>query len=392
MDLITTYGADLFGAAWPTIWALIRIVVIVMPLLILVAYLTLWERKLIGWMHIRLGPNRVGFGGLLQPWADAVKLIFKEVITPSQADKPLFFLAPVLVMMPALAAWAVIPFGPGLALSNINAGLLFVMAVTSIGVYGVIIAGWASNSKYAFLGALRASAQMVSYELAMGFVLVTVLLVAGSLNMTDIVVGQATGYFAERGLTFLSWNWLPLLPLFVIYVVSAVAETNRHPFDVVEGESEIVAGHMIEYSGMSFAVFFLAEYANMILLSTLATTMFLGGWTSPVDLERLFGIAVPGWFASLSAWFWLVAKVFFVVSLFIWFRASFPRYRYDQIMRLGWKVFIPITLAWLVVVAVWMQTPWSIWSGAKHAGQVRATAGAALLVAAAPAARRAGTD
>lgn len=361
MDEITAFGAEVFGGAWPAIWALVRIVAIVLPLLVCVAYLTLWERKLIGWMHVRLGPNRVGYGGLLQPWADAVKLIFKEVIAPAQADKPLYFLAPVLVMMPAMAAWAVIPFGPGIVLADINAGLLFVMAITSVGVYGVIIAGWSSNSKYSFLGALRASAQMVSYELAMGFVLVTVLLVAGSLNMTAIVEGQGRGFFAERGLNFLSWNWLPLLPLFVIYVVSAVAETNRHPFDVVEGESEIVAGHMVEYSGMSFAVFFLAEYANMILLSTLATIMFLGGWQAPVDLEKLLGVALPAWVAPLSDWFWLFAKAFFVVSLFIWFRASFPRYRYDQIMRLGWKVFIPITLVWLVVVAVWMQTPFNIW-------------------------------
>jgi NADH-quinone oxidoreductase subunit H len=361
MDDLLAYGADALGPAWPTVWTLVKIMVVVAPLLVLVAYLTLWERKLIGWMHIRLGPNRVGPAGLLQPWADAVKLIFKEVIAPTQADKPLFFLAPVMVMMPALAAWAVIPFGPGIVLADINAGLLFVMAVTSVGVYGVIIAGWSSNSKYSFLGALRASAQMVSYELAMGFVLVTVLLVAGSLNLTAVVNGQNAGWFAERGLTFLSWNWLPLLPLFVIYVVSAVAETNRHPFDVVEGESEIVAGHMVEYSGMGFAVFFLAEYANMILLSTLAAVMFLGGWASPLDFERLLGVDFPSWFDSLSNWFWFFAKTFFVVSLFIWFRASFPRYRYDQIMRLGWKVFIPITLIWLVVIAVWMQTPWNIW-------------------------------
>jgi len=362
MDAITMFGANTFGSAWSVVWALVRIIVIVLPLLICVAYLTLWERKLIGWMHIRLGPNRVGYAGLLQPFADAVKLIFKEVISPSSADKPLFFLAPMLVMMPALAAWAVIPFGPGLVLANINAGLLFVMAVTSVGVYGVIIAGWSSNSQYAFLGALRAAAQMVSYELAMGFVLVTVLLVAGTLNLTEVVLGQTRGYFAARGWTFLSWNWLPLLPLFVIYVVSAVAETNRHPFDVVEGESEIVAGHMVEYSGMTFAVFFLAEYANMILLSTTATIMFLGGWSAPVDLDRLLGMTSPAWLHSLSDWFWLVAKVFFVVSLFVWFRASFPRYRYDQIMRLGWKVFIPLTLLWLVVIAIWMQTPWNIWN------------------------------
>jgi NADH-quinone oxidoreductase subunit H len=362
MEAFTALGSDKLGAAWPAVWALMRIIVVVVPLLVCVAYLTLWERKLIGWMHIRLGPNRVGYAGLLQPWADAVKLIFKELIAPSQADKPLFFLAPVLVMMPALAAWAVIPFGPGLVLADINAGLLFVMAITSVGVYGVIIAGWASNSKYAFLGALRASAQMVSYELAMGFVLVTVLLVAGSLNLSEIVLGQHSGYFAARGWNFLSWNWLPLLPLFVIYVVSSVAETNRHPFDVVEGESEIVAGHMVEYSGMSFAVFFLAEYANMMLLSTTATIMFLGGWAAPLDLERVFGLTLPTWLHGFSDWFWLVAKIFFVVSMFIWFRASFPRYRYDQIMRLGWKVFIPLTLLWLVVVAIWMQTPWNIWT------------------------------
>jgi NADH-quinone oxidoreductase subunit H len=361
MNGVLEFGNGVFGSAWPTVWTLAKIVAVVLPLLVLVAYLTLWERKMIGWMHVRLGPNRVGYGGLLQPWADAVKLIFKEVIAPAQADKPLFFLAPVMVMMPALAAWAVVPFGPGLVLADINAGLLFVMAVTSVGVYGVIIAGWASNSKYAFLGAMRAAAQMVSYELAMGFVLVTVLLVAGTLNMTGIVQGQLAGYFAERGLTFLSWNWLPLAPLFVIYVVSSVAETNRHPFDVVEGESEIVAGHMVEYSGMSFAVFFLGEYANMILLSTLATIMFLGGWAAPVNLEILLGVDFPPWLDGFANWFWLFVKVFFVVSLFIWFRASFPRYRYDQIMRLGWKVFIPITLVWLVVVAVWMQTPFNIW-------------------------------
>jgi NADH-quinone oxidoreductase subunit H len=235
------------------------------------------------------------------------------------------------------------------------------MAVTSVGVYGVIIAGWASNSKYAFIGAMRASAQMVSYELAMAFVLVTVLLVAGTLNLTGIVDGQNRGAFAAMGLPLLSWNWLPLAPLFVIYVVSAIAETNRHPFDVVEGESEIVAGHMVEYSGMTFAVFFLAEYANMILLSTMATLLFLGGWAAPVNLELLLGVDFPGWLDRLSDWFWLVAKTFFVVSLFIWGRASFPRYRYDQIMRLGWKVFIPLTGVWLVVVMVWMQTPLNIW-------------------------------
>ena len=361
MESFTAMGSQALGAAWPVAWALARIVAIVVPVLLMVAYLTYWERKLIGWMHIRIGPNRVGPLGLLQPIADAVKLIFKEVITPAQADKWLFFVAPVIVIMPALAAWAVIPFAPGVVLADVNGGLLYVMAITSVGVYGVIVAGWASNSKYAFLGAMRAAAQMVSYELAMGFVLIAVLLVAGTLNMTGIVQGQNAGWFAERGWNFLSWNWLPLLPLFVIYVVSSIAETNRHPFDVVEGESEIVAGHMVEYSGMSFAIFFLGEYANMILLSTMATVMFLGGWAAPLDLERLMGLQLPAWVDAFSGWFWLAAKVFFVVSLFIWFRASFPRYRYDQIMRLGWKVFIPITLVWLVLIAVWVQTPWNPW-------------------------------
>ena len=358
-------GLWLFGAAWAdtltVLIILLKIIAIVLPILVMVAYLTYWERKLLGWMHIRLGPNRVGPLGLLQPIADAVKLMFKEVILPTQADNALFLLAPVLVMMPALAAWAVIPFAPGVVLADVNAGLLYVMAVTSLGVYGVIVAGWASNSKYAFLGALRASAQMVSYELAMGFVLVGVLMVSGSLNLSTIVNLQSRGWFADHGLTFLSWNWLLLLPLFGIYVISAVAETNRHPFDVVEGESEIVAGHMVEYSGMGFAMFFLGEYANMILLSTMAAVMFLGGWSAPVDLAK-WGIVLPDWWShGLSPWFWLSAKVFGGASMYIWFRASFPRYRYDQIMRLGWKVFIPITLAWLVLVAVLMQTPWNPW-------------------------------
>ena len=366
----------------PVIWTLAKIIVVLLPILGCVAYLTYWERKMIAWMHIRVGPNRVGPAGLLQPIADAVKLIFKEIITPGQADRPLFYLAPIMVLMPALAAWSVVPFGPGLVLADVNAGLLFVMAITSVGVYGVIIAGWASNSKYAFLGSMRAAAQMVSYELAMGFVLVTVLLVAGTLNLTGIVNGQNQGWFAERGWTFLSWNWLPLLPLFVIYVISTVAETNRHPFDVVEGESEIVAGHMVEYSGMSFAVFFLGEYANMILLAAMATIMFLGGWAAPVNFEILLGVDFPGWVDSLSNWFWLFAKVFIVVSMFIWFRASFPRYRYDQIMRLGWKVFIPITLVWLIVVAIWMQTPLNIW---KRDAQPAAKPVATLDVHAVPA-------
>jgi NADH-quinone oxidoreductase subunit H len=338
---------------WPVVWALIKIVAVLLPLLGAVAYLTLWERKAIGFSQIRIGPNRTGPLGLLQPIADALKLLTKEIILPAKASTGLFLLGPVMTIMPALAAWVVIPFGPDVALANINAGLLFLMAITSIEVYGVIIAGWASNSKYAFLGALRASAQMVSYEIAMGFCFVIVLMITNSLNMTDIVMSQSRGIMAHAGLNFLSWNWLPLLPVFLVYFISGLAETNRHPFDVVEGESEIVAGHMIEYSGMSFAMFFLAEYANMILVSMLSVVMFLGGWLSPID-NALFN-AIPGWI-------WLGIKTFVVVTMFLWVRASFPRYRYDQIMRLGWKVFIPVTLVWLLVVGIWLQTPWNIWN------------------------------
>ncbi|MGE5865001.1 MAG: complex I subunit 1/NuoH family protein, partial [Rhizobacter sp.] len=269
LDSITTYGSDMLGGAWPVVWTLVKIIAVVAPLMVCVAYLTLWERKAIGWTQIRPGPNRVGPLGLLTPIADAVKLIFKEIIMPTAANKSLFLLGPVMTIMPALAAWAVVPFGPEVVLADVNAGLLLLLAITSMEVYGVIIAGWASNSKYAFLGALRASAQMVSYEIAMGFCMVVVLMVSGTLNMSEIVLQQGRGTFAEMGLGFLSWNWLPLLPIFLVYFISGLAETNRHPFDVVEGESEIVAGHMIEYSGMSFAMFFLAEYANMILVSTL---------------------------------------------------------------------------------------------------------------------------
>jgi NADH-quinone oxidoreductase subunit H len=363
IDQINIVGSQWLGGFWAPMWALVKIVCIVLPLLGCVAYLTLWERKMIGWMHVRLGPNRVGPLGLLQPIADAFKMMLKEIIIPAQSNKVLYVIAPVMVIAPAMAAWAVIPFGPQVALANVNAGLLYVMAITSIGVYGVILAGWASNSKYAFLGAMRASAQMVSYELAMGFVLVGVLIVSGSLNMSDIVLTQTRGVFANHGLTFLSWNWLPLLPLAVIYLISAVAETNRHPFDVVEGESEIVAGHMIEYSGMAFAIFFLAEYANMILLSAMVAIMFLGGWSAPVSFA-LIGMQAPE-FIEKTTWFWnwawLFGKTFFVVSLFVWFRASFPRYRYDQIMRLGWKIFIPLTMVWVVVLAAWVISPLNIW-------------------------------
>ncbi len=348
---------------WAVAWSLIKIVALVAPLMICVAYLTLWERKAIGWTQIRPGPNRVGPFGLLTPIADAVKLIFKEIILPTAANKGLFLLGPIMTIMPALAAWAVVPFGPEVAVSNINAGLLFLLAITSLEVYGVIIAGWASNSKYAFLGALRASAQMVSYEIAMGFALVVVLMVSASLNMTEIVLGQGRGTFADMGVNFLSWNWLPLLPIFVVYFISGLAETNRHPFDVVEGESEIVAGHMIEYSGMAFAMFFLAEYANMILVSALAVTMFLGGWIAPISFAA-FGMETPEFIKATAwfwDWFWLFGKTFCVVTVFLWVRSTFPRYRYDQIMRLGWKIFIPVTLVWLVVVGLWIQSPWNIW-------------------------------
>ena len=327
-----------FGPAWPAVWALAKILAIVLPLVVCVAYLTLAERKVIGYMQLRIGPNRVGPAGLLQCWADTFKLLFKEVIIPSGANRFLFVLAPVLAIMPALAAWAVVPFAPHLVLADIDAGLLYVLAITSMGVYGVIIAGWASNSKYAFLGSLRSAAQIVAYEIAMGFALVTVLMVSGSLNLGEIVRSQQSSWGA------LSWNWLPLFPMFLVYLISGLAETNRAPFDVAEGESEIVAGFHVEYSGMAFAMFFLAEYMNMILVSALCATLFLGGWLSPLPW-------LPDGFP------WLALKIAAVLFLFLWFRATFPRYRYDQIMRLGWKVFIPLTLIWLVLVGAWMQMP-----------------------------------
>jgi NADH-quinone oxidoreductase subunit H len=357
LESFASFTSARFGPEWgPAIYALVVnlafIVAIVAPLMGAVAYLTLWERKLIGWIQIRIGPNRVGPLGLLQPVADGLKLLMKEVILPANADRSLFFLAPVLFIAPAVAAWAVIPFAPEVVLANINAGLLYIMALSSMGVYGVIVAGWASNSKYAFIGAMRSAAQMVSYELAMGFALVVVLMVSGSLNLSDIVVQQGRGWFAERGVPFLSWNWLPLLPMLVVYFISGVAETNRAPFDVVEGESEIVAGHMIEYSGMAFALFFLAEYMNMLLISALTAVMFFGGWQSPID-SFVFHLIPP--------FGWLLIKIFLIVSMFLWLRATFPRYRYDQIMRLGWKIFIPLTLVWIAVIGIWMQTPWSLW-------------------------------
>jgi NADH-quinone oxidoreductase subunit H len=332
---------------------LLLIVCIVLPLLLSVAYLTLWERKLIGWIQVRIGPNRVGPLGLLQPIADGLKLLMKEIIVPTGANKFLFVLAPVMAIMPAMAAWAVVPFAPELVLADIDAGLLYIMAITSMGVYGIIIAGWASNSKYAFLGALRSAAQMVSYELAMGFALVCVLMAAQSLNLGDVVRMQQGNW------GFLNWFWIPLFPILLVYLISGVAETNRAPFDVAEGESEIVAGFHVEYSGMTFAVFFLAEYANMILISTLTSVMFLGGWLSPVPAVLADAIGLP-WLAA-DSFGWLLVKLFVVVSSFLWFRATFPRYRYDQIMRLGWKVFLPLTILWIVVLGAWMQTPLWIW-------------------------------
>lgn len=328
-----------FGSWWPgiaiTTWTLVKIVAIVVPLMLCVAYLTLAERKVIGFMQVRIGPNRVGYFGLLQPIADGLKLLFKEIILPTKANKFLFMLGPVLAIAPAFAAWAVVPFDLNLVLANIDAGLLYILAMTSVAVYGVIIAGWASNSKYAFLGSMRSAAQIVSYEIAMGFALVGVLMSAGSLNLGKIVLAQSGGFW--------QWYWLPLFPLFIVYFISAVAETNRAPFDVAEGESEIVAGFHVEYSGMTFAIFFLAEYANMILVSMLAVLMFLGGWLSPLPF-------LPDGFP------WLLLKVLLMLFFFLWFRATFPRYRYDQIMRLGWKVFIPITLVWIIVVGGLMQT------------------------------------
>jgi len=358
MDL--TYFEQIFGPTWPLVWTLTKIIAIVLPLMGCVAYLTLAERKVIGWMQVRKGPNRVTFfgirllGGLGQPIADALKLLTKEIIIPTGANKFLFIFAPMMAIAPALAAWAVIPFAPETVLANVDAGLLYVLAITSMGVYGVIIAGWASNSKYAFLGSLRSAAQIVSYEIAMGFALVGVLMAAQSLNLGEIVVSQVGPY------GFFNWFFVPLFPLFLVYLIAGVAETNRSPFDVAEGESEIVAGFHVEYSGMAFAIFFLAEYANMILVSTLCVVMFLGGWLSPFAFGALNNVPLAAWLVA-PGFHWLAVKVAFILFVFLWLRATFPRYRYDQIMRLGWKVFIPVTLVWIFVLAVWMMTPWWVW-------------------------------
>ncbi|HYN78120.1 MAG TPA: NADH-quinone oxidoreductase subunit NuoH [Lamprocystis sp. (in: g-proteobacteria)] len=341
---------ELWNALPLVIQILLKIIAIVLPLMGLVAYYTLLERKVIGYMQVRIGPNRVGWRGLLQPIADALKLMVKEIVLPTKADKTLFLIAPLISLTPALAAWAVFPFDAGVVLADIHAGLLFILALTSLGVYGIVIAGWSSNSKYALLGAMRSAAQIVAYEIAMGFALVGVLVAAGSLNLGQIVTAQTGSIF--------SWFWLPLLPLFGVYVISGYAETNRAPFDVAEGESEIVAGFHVEYSGMAFAVFFLAEYANMILISALTAIMFMGGWLSPLPQSWVDGV-----FLLDDGFHWLLLKTFIFMFMFLWLRATFPRYRYDQIMRLGWKVFIPITIVWIVVVAVGVVTkmpPW--WS------------------------------
>ena len=333
-----------YGDTGIVVWTVLKILAIAVPVIIAVAMFVYWERKVIGWMHVRMGPNQIGPFGLLQAFADVFKLLFKEVILPANSNKVLYYLAPMIALVPAFAAWSVIPFDVGMVLANVNVGLLLLLAMTSLGVYGIILAGWASNSRYAMLGAMRAAAQTVSYEIAMGFALVSVMIMTGSLNLTDIVLAQQ----GSKG--FLDWYWLPLLPMFVIYFISGVAETNRAPFDVAEGESEIVAGFHVEYSGSAFAIFFLAEYANMILIAFLASVLFMGGWLSPLQGWISADVAWIDWLWK-GGWQWTFIKAFVFSFFYLWFRASFPRYRYDQIMRLGWKVFIPITIVWVVVAA-----------------------------------------
>ncbi len=328
------------------IWIIIKIICIVLPLMIAVAYVTMAERKVISYMQGRIGPNRVGILGLGQPIADVVKLLFKEVIFPSKANKYLFIIAPMLSIMPALAAWAVIPFSKNLLLADINAGTLYIFAMTSLGVYGILVAGWASNSKYALFGALRSAAQVISYEIALGFVLAALVLISGTMNLQQLILNQDGGFW--------HWYFIPLFPLFIVYWIASVAETNRAPFDVAEGESEIVAGFHVEYSGMAFAIFFLAEYANMILVSALASIFFFGGWLSPFEHIPVLGSL----FSFVPGIFWLILKMCFFIFLYFWLRATFPRYRYDQIMHLGWKVLIPVTLVWLIVVAVAVEMKW----------------------------------
>lgn len=333
------------------IWIIIKILAIVLPLLIAVAYLTYAERKVIGYIQVRIGPNRVGFRGLLQPFADLIKLISKEIIVPTRSNKYLFVIAPLFALTPALAGWAVIPFQEGMVLANINAGVLYLFAMSSLGVYGVLIAGWASNSKYAMFGALRSAAQTVSYEIAMGFAFVGVLLAAGSMNLTEIVQSQHGG--------ILHWWFVPLFPLFMVFWIAGIAETNRAPFDLAEGESEIVAGFHVEYSGIGFALFFLSEYASMILISTVMALLFMGGWLSPFEnLSTLNSI-----FFFVPGFVWLLLKISFFLFVYLWVRATFPRYRYDQLMRLGWKVLIPVTIVWLIVTALLVLTRQQPWFG-----------------------------
>ena len=340
---ITSLGAIWGPPAWAVTKALVMVIMVVAPLVFFVLYFQLVERWVIGWMQVRRGPNRVGPWGLLQPIADAIKLLLKEQIVPSGANKALFLLAPALSVAPAMAVWAVIPFTPTWVVANVDAGLLVVLAMTSMGVYGVIIAGWASNSKYAFLGAMRSAAQVVSYEIAMGFAVVGGLMAAQSMNLTEVIARQDGPYGMAE------WFFIPLFPLFIVHFIAGVAETNRHPFDVAEGESEIVAGPLVEYSGMTWSLFFLAEYANMLLVATISTILFMGGWLSP------FPKAIP--FLGAAGIWWMLIKMFALMFIFVWIRASFPRYRYDQIMRLGWKIFIPITIVWIVVVGLMMMEP-----------------------------------
>ena len=363
---IGALGAEWGQSAWLLAKAVTMVVMVVVPLLIFVLYFQLVERWVIGWMQVRKGPNRVTFFGINwlrgfgQPVADALKLLLKEQIVPSGANKWLFLIAPALAVVPAMAVWSMIPFTPTWVIANIDAGLLMILALTSMGVYGVIIAGWASNSKYAFLGAMRSAAQVVSYEIAMGFALVCALMAAQSMNLTQVVARQDTPYGA------IGWFWIPLFPMFVIQFIAGVAETNRHPFDVAEGESEIVAGPLVEYSGMTWSLFFLAEYANMLMVSTLSTILFMGGWLSP------FPKAIP-LLGEPGIW-WMLIKMMTLMMIFVWIRASFPRYRYDQIMRLGWKIFIPITIVWIIVTGVMLMDPvrdwlpFSIWFGHNNVG------------------------
>ncbi|MEQ1814111.1 MAG: NADH-quinone oxidoreductase subunit NuoH [Candidatus Nitrotoga sp.] len=351
LQTVHELGNGYLGVLWLPVWTLVKILVIVLPIFGSVAYITLAERKVIGYVQARIGPNRVGYFGLLQPLADGIKLLLKEIIIPTGSNKLLFIAAPVLALVPALVAWAVVPIFDEIVLADVNAALLYILAMTSLGVYGVIIAGWASNSKYAFLGSLRSAAQIVSYEIPMGFALVCVLMVSGSMNLGDIVHGQQS----EMGM--LGWYFIPLFPMLIVYFIAGVAETNRSPFDTVEGESEIVAGFHVEYAGMGFGLFMLAEYANMILIAALTALLFLGGWLNPFH-----GLPILGELTDyIPGIFWMLGKMSFILFLFLWFRATFPRYRYDQLMRLGWKILIPITLIWLVVVGVWMQTPYWLW-------------------------------